>query len=108
MYKEKFLAFAGAIQSKQVIEVTFVAKNRQQVTRRCIPLDFAPSERDSRKAFKYHMWSLDSTPKHHIVSLTSEQIIQLKVLEEIFDPKNFISWTRKWGWTIGRDWGELS
>jgi hypothetical protein len=101
--------FADAIQRKKIIRLTYVTKDLQQLVRKCAPLDMAPSRRAKMPYYKYHFWDFESQPKPHIVSLNPEQIIQIEVLEEEFEPKDIITWdTTKSPWSIISDWGRLS
>lgn len=82
MDKTMLLMFADAIQRKRLIRVTFITRSGEERSRRCAPLDLAPSERAKIKFYKYHMWDLDSEPKPHFLSLSPEQVIQLEVIGE--------------------------
>jgi hypothetical protein len=101
--------FADAIQRKKIIRLTYVTKDLHQLVRKCAPLDMAPSRRAKMPFYKYHVWDFESQPKPHIVSLNPNQIIQIEVLEEEFEPKDIITWdTTKSPWSIVRDWDRLS
>ena len=107
--KEEFLR---AIDNKLKVKVTFNAKekNKGQITRICIPFDFGPAQKTDAidKSAKYHLWDLTSPdPKgSHNLSLNSDQIAHLEVLDENFDPADYIKWQPKW--IYKRDWGNYS
>ncbi|CAH1057243.1 hypothetical protein [Paenibacillus pseudetheri] len=108
MDKQMQLIFAAAIQQRRLLRVEFTTRSGEERSRRCVPLDLAPSERAKIKFYKYHMWDLDSEPRPHFLSLSPEQVIQLEITTEPFIPEQIVTWTRKNPWTIIRDWGSLS
>ena len=107
--KEEFLR---AIDSKLKVKVTFNAKEegKGQITRLCIPFDFGPSQKADAidKSDKYHFYDLDSQdPKGpHNLALKQEQIVLLEVLDEAFDPADYVKWQTNW--TYKRDWAAHS
>jgi hypothetical protein len=103
--KEKFLQ---AIDNKLKMKVTFNAKEKGQVTRTCIPFDFGPSQKADSidKSEKYHLYDLDSPDGSHTLSLSVEQIVSIEVLNENFNPAEFVKWQPKW--IYKRDWGMQS
>lgn len=43
------------------------------------------------------------------MSLNPDQVIKIDLLDEIFDPAEFITWdVKKSKWFIERDWGKYS
>jgi hypothetical protein len=108
MDKQMLLKFADAIQRKKLMSITFVTKSGEQLNRRCVPLDLAPSERAKIKHYKYHVWDLDSLPKPHLLSLNPEQIVSMDIIPEEFLPEQIVTWVRKKPWVIERDWGGSS
>lgn len=108
MSKEILFIFAEAIKQKRVILVSFIAKSGERIDRRCIPLDFSPSNQSKHLLYKYHVWDMHSIPNPHILSLAPEQIVHFELTEESFLPEKIITWTRKFPWTIIRNWGEHS
>ena len=105
--------FYRAINNKLKVRVTFNAKEegKGQVTRTCIPFDFGASQRVNvkDKTEKYHVLDLDTPdPKGpHPIALRPEQITRLEVLNENFDPGDYIKgWTLNW--IYKRDWGIYS
>jgi hypothetical protein len=101
--------FADAIYKKQRIRLTFTTKEGQQLTRKCAPLDIAPSRRSKLKMFKFHVWDYESIPKPHVLSLSPEQIIHFEALDEEFHPEDIVTWdVSKARWSVLRNWGHLS
>jgi hypothetical protein len=106
--KELLMAFADAIMNRKKVRVTFMTKDNRHLIRKCAPLDMAPSFRGKINYYKYHFWDFDSLPKPHLLSLSSEQIVRLDIIDEGFNPEEIVTWTRKYPWCIVRDWGSLS
>ncbi|MHC1745538.1 MAG: hypothetical protein AB9895_00120 [Negativicutes bacterium] len=103
------LKFTDAIQKRKLVRLKFFTGEYQPAVRKCVPLDIAPSRRSKNKIYKFHIWDLDSDPKPHILSLDPNQILQMEVLEEYFDPEDIVTWdTKASPWTIKRDWDNRS
>jgi len=99
--------FLDSIQEKTKIRVTFYGKeDGQQRTRVCAPMDYGPSRRAKDQSDRYHVWDYDSAARTHTLSLLPEQIARIEIMDERFDPAEFVTWdTRKSNWFINRDWG---
>ncbi len=69
-------------------------------------MDYGPSRIAHNKDDRYHFWDYDSDTKRHTLSLLPEQVYDVEVLDEIFDPSEFINWDSKWFYP--RDWGKFS
>lgn len=104
------LEFIRAIRDKKKVILCFHSKEDGKVIERtCAPMDFGPSRRAKLKNDRFHLWDYDSDKGSHTISLTQEQIVELTILEENFDPELFVTWdTIKSPWFIGRDWGSVS
>ncbi len=99
--------FIAAIHSRNRIRLTFFSKeDGQQLMRLCAPMDYGPSRRAANKADRYHFWDYESDAAQHTLSLLPHQIVRLDVLEEGFDPSEFVTWPPKW--FVARDWGAYS
>lgn len=107
MFKDKFIE---AIHSKKKIKVTFYSKEDGcYLTRTCAPMDYGPSRIAKEKNDRFHLWDYDSDTKRHTLSLIPEQIANLEILDDIFDPKEFVTWdTKSSCWLVIRDWGDCS
>jgi hypothetical protein len=103
-------SFISAIRDKKIIELSFYSKEDGRVlVRRCVPFDFGPSRRSKIKNDKFHFLDLNSDEGAHPLSLTPEQIFDINVLEETFNPTHYVSWdTSKSPWSVERDWGNVS
>ena len=98
--------FLHAITNKTVIELIFNSKEKGVITRKCIPYDFGPSSKSSK--IKYHFHNLNSPKGPHPLPVLPEQIIEIKLLNESFDPANYVTWKPPYNWFIKRDWGIYS
>lgn len=102
--------FIKAIHEKRKLKVTFFSnEDNRSLTRSCAPLDFAPSRRAVEKNYRYHFWDYDSDKVQHTLSLNPDQLIKIDLLDETFDPAEFVIWdVKKSKWSIERDWGKFS
>lgn len=99
--------FVQAIHDRQMIELQFHSKeDGTTLIRHCAPMDFGPSTRAHLKNDRYHMWDFDSDKTNHTLSLSPEQVVSMRFMNESFDPASFVTW--KTGWIIARDWGQYS
>jgi hypothetical protein len=95
-----------AINQKVKVKVTFDSKEKGRITRLCIPFDIGPSKRYKDGLDRYHFFDLDSPDGKHNLSVLPDQIIDIEITNEHFDPSKFITWTPSW--FIVRDWGLYS
>lgn len=99
--------FIAAIHAKKKVRLTFHSKeDNATLVRTCAPMDYGPSSRAHDKSDRFHLWDYDSDKQRHTLSLLSPQVISIQVLEENFDPAEFVNWTT--GWHVPRDWGRYS
>ena len=77
--------FLEAVHTKKLISVIFNSKEKGIITRKCVPFDFGPSKRDKVKIDKFHFWNIDS---NHNLPVLVEQIINMEILDEDFNPAN--------------------
>ncbi|GAB6152803.1 hypothetical protein JCM17380_15530 [Desulfosporosinus burensis] len=108
--QEAVTQFVGAIQDKKLVKISFYSKeDGLTIIRTCAPMDFGPSRRAKIKNDRFHVWDIDSDEKPHILSLSPEQIAEIVVLENEFNPSNIVTWdTNRSPWLIERDWGDVS
>ena len=99
--------FISAIHNKKKVMITFYShEDKDYLQRKCAPMDYAASRRDRSMTLKYQVWDYDSDKKPHPLGLLADQIRSFVVLEESFEPSEFINWdTRKSPWSVERDWG---
>ncbi|MBL0199984.1 MAG: hypothetical protein IPP81_07345 [Chitinophagaceae bacterium] len=98
--------FIDSINNKLVVKLTFDSKEKGTITRICIPFDFGPSRRYKDGLERYHFYDLDSPDGKHNLSLLPEQILEISLTEQSFDPSEYITWTPNW--FVKRDWGSFS
>ena len=99
--------FLYAITNKKVIELTFDSKDKGVITRKCIPFDFGPSRRNLKiNPSRYHLFDLNSPEGKHTLSILPEQVIKINLLDETFNPADYVTWTPNW--FIKRNWGVYS
>lgn len=99
--------FIQAIHNKKKAIITYYSKkDNAPVRRQCAPLDIGPHARYPDKGDYYFIWDYDGSDKAHPVPKKAEDIISLEILDEEFDPSEFITWDTNW--TIPRDWGKYS
>ncbi|WP_027360722.1 hypothetical protein [Desulforegula conservatrix] len=104
--------FIQAIHDKSKIDLHFFSKEDGSViVRKCAPMDFGPSRKFKDGINRYHVWDYfpDSGKKPHPIPLEPNQIKTMNILEENFDPAEFITWSTKTSpWHVQRDWGQFS
>lgn len=99
--------FVAAIRSCNRIRLTFFSKeDGHQLVRRCAPMDYGPSRKAANRANRFHFWDYDSDTSQHTLSLLPNQIVRIDVLDELFDPSEFVTWPPQW--FVQRDWGAYS
>lgn len=107
MFKDIFIK---SIHSKNKIKITFYSKEDGcNLVRTCAPMDYGPSRRAKLKNNRFHLWDYESDTQKHTLSLNPDQISRLEVLEETFNPSEFITWdTKQSPWFVKRNWGVCS
>lgn len=99
--------FIKAIHEKKIIIVTFFSKEDGHTLKRlCAPFDYGPSNRYKDKSPRYHMYDYSSDTGSHVLSILPEQLKEVVMTDESFDPLDLVSWTPNWH--IERDWGRVS
>lgn len=99
--------FLAAIHSKKLVECTFDSIDEGRKTRICVPFDYGPWRRNmSPNPDRFHFYDLDSPDGKHNLSILPNQVISLKILNQDFEPGDYIKWSPNW--FISRDWGEYS
>lgn len=99
--------FIAALHAKKKVLLTFYSKEDNcNLIRTCAPMDYGPSSRAHDKSDRFHFWDYDSDKQRHTLSLLPEQVVSIQVLNEIFNPAEFVTWTTSWH--VRRDWGQYS
>ncbi len=103
-------AFMDALHRRKKLLVAFdSSEDGGTVVRTCAPMDYGPSRRAKDGADRYHLWDYDSDKRPHPIQLLPERIVRLDVLDDEFDPGEFVTWDlAKSPWWVVRNWGRLS
>ena len=84
---EQFLA---AIKDRKKVNVRFYSKPDSGVLDRvCAPMDYGPGENPDGLN-RYWLWDYASEASDHKLGLVPQQILDLQVLGDVFDPSQFI------------------
>ena len=103
MYQE----FIEAIHQKKKIRVTYFSKkDNATISRLCAPMDYGPHKRFPDKGDRFHVWDYEGSAGPHPAPLDPEQVQRIEVLDDTFDPADFVTWETDW--VIPRDWGQYS
>ena len=82
--------FTAAIQDKKKVCVRFYSKPDSDVLDRvCAPMDYGPGVETTDGLNRYWLWDYASTTGNHTLGLLPQQIVDLQVLGEVFDPADF-------------------
>jgi len=99
--------FLKGIQEKKLLSVAFIAKDDGVLrVRKCVPFDYGISRKYKDGEDRFHFYDLDSPDGKHNLSLLPEQIQNVNLLNENFDPADYVKWTPNW--IVDRDWGVYS
>lgn len=98
--------FLHVISNKKYVKLTFNSKEKGTITRKCVPFDFGASSRNLKiNPNKYRFYDLDRFKGPHPLPVLPEQIIEIKLLDESFNPASYITWKPPYNWFVKRDWG---
>lgn len=100
--------FIDAIHKKLKVEIKYQSKEKGVISRLCIPFDYGPSQRVNikDKRDKFHFLDLNSPNGMHPIAGDPERVLEVRQLDETFDPEQYIRWNTNW--IIPRDWGSFS
>jgi hypothetical protein len=98
--------FLQAINEKKKVKIKANTDERGLIERICIPFDFGPGRIDNFKTNRYHFYDLNSPDGSHILSILPEKLVDIYMLDEEFEPGDYVKWTPKW--FVKRDWGNYS
>ncbi len=102
--------FLDALAQKRRLSVRFFSKKEgKERVRTCAPLDFGPLRGATDTRDRYQLWDLEGKRKPLNIPLLEEEILELTLLDETFDPADIVTWSFKPNsWKIERDWGPFS
>ena len=96
--------FIEAIGEKKNVSVRFYSKADSGVLEHvCAPMDYGPGSGIPDGLNRYWLWDYSSNTSTRILGLLPQQIVDLQVLGELFNPADF--GVRPSPWSIPRDWG---
>ena len=96
--------FIEALQEKKKVCLRFYSKADSGVIDLvCAPLDYGPGGGIPDGVNRYSLWDYSSNNGSHTLSFLPEQILDLSVLGEVFDPAEF--GVQATAWSIPRYWG---
>lgn len=99
--------FLEAITGKKKVWVRFYSTADNGVLEHvCAPMDYGPGGETHDGLNRYWLWDYTSNAGSHTLGLAPQQIVDLQVLGEGFDPADF--GVRSSPWCIPRDWGSPS
>ena len=99
--------FIEAIEEKKRVCLRFYSKADSGVIDLvCAPLDYGLEAGIPDGVNRYSLWDYTSNNGSHTLSLLPEQVLDLRVLGEVFDPAELD--VRTSPWSIPRDWGSPS
>jgi hypothetical protein len=100
--------FITALTGKKKVMLTFFSKeDGTHLRRTCAPMDFGPSRRAKDQSDRYHFWDYDSDTQRHVLSLLPNQVVTIEIIDESFDPGEFITWSPI-SWFMPRNWEQYS
>ena len=96
--------YIEAIQAKNKVCLRFYSRADSGVIDLvCAPMDYGPGAGVQDGINRYSLWDYTSNNGSHTLSLLPEQILNLRVLGEVFDPAQIEVTSPEW--SIPRDWG---
>ncbi len=99
--------FLEAIYEKRYLSVDFIAKEDNLLrNRKCVPFDYGISRRYRDDKDRFHFLDLNSPDGKHNLSILPEQVKKVEILDESFDPADYVKWEPNW--IVKRDWGIYS
>ena len=96
--------FIEAIHAKHKVCVRYYSTaDNGVVDRVCAPLDYGTGGKIEDGLNRYWLWDYASTAETHLLALVPQQITDLRVLGEAFDPGQLDAAIPHW--SVPRDWG---
>jgi hypothetical protein len=99
--------FIEAINEKKKVCLRFYSKADSEVIDLvCAPMDYGPGAGVQDGVNRYWLWDYTSNNGSHTLSLLPEQVLDLRVVGEVFAPADF--GVQHSPWSIPREWGAQS
>ena len=96
--------YIEAIKEKKKVGLRFYSRADSAVIDRvCAPLDYGPAAGIPDGVNRYLMWDYLGNNGSHTLSLLPDQVLDLRVLGEVFAPAEF--GVQASPWFVPRDWG---
>jgi hypothetical protein len=96
--------FLTAIREKKLIRIVFYSQpDGGTVDRECAPLDYGPEPDAKDGVNRYWIWDPASTAGSNPLGLRPDQIVNVQVLGNDFDPTQLPLGSRPW--FVLREWG---
>ena len=96
--------FIEAIKEKNKVCLRFYSKADSGVIDLvCAPMDYGPGTGIQDGVNRYWLWDYTSNTGTHTLGLLPEQVLDIRVLGEVFDPAQIEVAAPQW--SIPRDWG---
>ncbi len=106
MFKKNFIS---ALAERKFVVITFNSIEKGIITRKCVPMDYGPLNRSTKADEFYHVLDLESpSGKIHPIAIREENMIALQILNEKFEPEEYVTWEIKNPWHVARDWEQFS
>jgi hypothetical protein len=101
--------FIEAIKEKTKVCLRFYSiADSQVIDLVCAPMDYGPGPGIQDEVNRYWLWDYTSNNGTHTLSLLPEQVLDIRVLGEAFDPADFGAPAPASAWSVPRDWGKPS
>lgn len=96
--------FIAAIHSRKKVCARFYSKADNGVLDRvCAPMDYGPGGEIQDGLNRYWLWDYKGNTGSQTLGLVPQQIVDMQVLGEVFNPADF--GVRPSPWSIPREWG---
>lgn len=99
--KEHYSLFVQAINEKKKIKMLKKDKSGNIVEKHYAPLDFAVMKKTNDNIERYFSYNIND---NHPSRTRQEDVIEIIVLNETFNPADYIDWNGPYDWEIKRDW----
>jgi hypothetical protein len=95
--------FIESISQKKKVRVKFYSQPDSGVLDRvCAPMDYGPGGEIQDGLNRYWLWDYQNNAGPRALGLVPQQIVDLEVMGEGFDPSDF--GVQPWAWSIPRVW----